>query len=271
MTEETKDKEAVVADKVVDEVVIVEPSPTEVSARTQGWVTKEEWEASGRPVDDWRPAKEFVDRGELFKSIHSTKRELKQTQQALDALQRHHQYVFEKAHAQALKDLKDERRLALRNEDLDRVEAIEDEIEARNQQFQKERPVPVPVVASGPPVEFTNWVSANSWYESDADLRDFADAAGLVYVNKHPEARNNPMVVLQHVEKEIRQKFPEKFGTVKKAAPNAVASVDRQAARAKGSDIQLDEMEMDIMRTFVRSGIMTEAEYKAELKKTRGA
>ena len=269
MTEEVKVEETKVEETKVEEEAVVEPSPTEVSARTQGWVTKEEWTESGRPVDDWRPAKEFVDRGELFKSIHSTKRELKQTQQALDALQRHHQYVFEKAHAQALKDLKDERRLALRNEDLDRVEAIEDEIEERQQRFQKERPVPV--VASGPPVEFTNWVSANSWYESDADLRDFADAAGLVYVNKHPEARNNPMAVLQHVEKEIRQKFPEKFGTVKKAAPNAVASVDRQAARAKGSDIQLDEMEMDIMRTFVRSGIMTEAEYKAELKKTRGA
>lgn len=265
MTEETK-----------VEVEVVEPpvvSPHEEAAAAQGWVPKDEWVASGRAEDDWRPAKEFVDRGELFKSIHSTKRELKQTQAALGALQKHHNFVFEKAYQSALKDLKLEKRAALREDDLERVEAIEDEIESLSEQHTRERVALAAEHAAaanvGTPPEFQSWVSANSWYESDHELRDFADAAGIVYVNRHPESRANPEAVLQHVAKEVRRKFPEKFGT-KKAAPNAVASVDRSSSRTKSADVELDDMERDIMRTLVNSGVMTEQEYKAELKKTKG-
>jgi hypothetical protein len=36
------------------------------------------------------------------------------------------------------------------------------------------------------------------------------------------------------------------------------------------NDIQLDEFETKIMRDLVQAGTMTEAEYKAELKKAKG-
>ena len=38
----------------------------EQRASAEGWVPKEEW--TGDPAQ-WRPAKEFLDRGELFKKI----------------------------------------------------------------------------------------------------------------------------------------------------------------------------------------------------------
>ena len=107
------------SEEQVEQVTI---SPTEQTAREQGWVSKEEWEADGKDVEAWRPAKEFVDRGELYKSIHTTKRELKQTQASLAALQKHHAYVFEKAQKQALEELKREKRLAIRNEDFEKLE-----------------------------------------------------------------------------------------------------------------------------------------------------
>ena len=68
----------------------------------------------------------------------------------------------------------------------------------------------------------------------------------------------------------MKKQFPEKFG-VKRAAPNPVSGGDRQARKGpKESDFELDDMERDIMNTLVKSGTMTEAEYRAELKKVRG-
>ena len=268
MTEPEKKKEAEEAHAVV-------PSEVEVSAREQGWVSEEEWVESGRSADEWRPAKEFVDRGELYKSIHQTKRELKQTQSALTALQKHHQFVFEKAHQKAIDDLKREKRVAIKNEDFERLEAVEEEIETAQETYneQKQAQAQLQVETQIPTVhpEFQAWQTRNSWYATDSDLQEFADAVGLVYAKKNPGT--SPHDVLKHVEKQVRTKFPEKFGAQKTAAPNPTASADRQKTRTstKSDDLQLDDMERDIMHTLVKTGVMTEAEYKAELRKVKGA
>ena len=264
MTEETiVDK---VEETVEEEVVeVVEPSPTETTAREQGWVSKEEWVASGRGEDEWRPAKEFVERGEIFKSLHSVKRELKQERAAREALQKHHQFVFEKAHAQALQDLKLQKRQAIRAEDFESLEVIEDEIDKLQETHVKERAQMQAQVSQPANIpEFDSWVERNGWYAQDQDLRDFADATGIVFANRNPNTP--PATVLKHVETEVRKKFPEKFG-VKRAAPNAVASVDRTGAKPRKESYELNETERTIMNDLVKMGVMTEAQYIADLKK----
>ena len=91
---------------------------------------------------------------------------------------------------------------------------------------------------------------------------------GLVYFNKNPQA--TPGQVLKYVEDKVKKQFPDKFGT-RKAAPNPVSGTDRSAKKGpKADDFELDDMERDIMKTLVKSGTMTEAEYRAELKKVKG-
>lgn len=279
MSDPTKPNEPVIPATETPPPAVVEASPVEESAREQGWVSREEWVESGRDESEWRPAKEFVERGELYRSIHQTKRELKQTQAALSALQRHHQFVFEKAHAKALQELKQAKREAIRNEDMEALAQIEDRIEQTQTDFQEQRAAQAKAAqaaaaaaqpASGPP-EFQMWQSRNPWYATDGELREFADATGMIYANKNPGV--DPITVLKHVEKTVRARFPEKFGTQKTAAPNPTASVDRQRTRgpSKADDQELDDMERQVMQTLVKSGVMTEAEYKAELKKVKGA
>lgn len=259
------------------EEVVVEPSPVEEQARSQGWVSKAEWKEAGKNEDEWRPAREFVERGELFKSIHSTKRELKHTQAALTSLQRHHQFVFEKAYNKAVGDLKKERRAALQAEDLDRADAIESEIEDLTQKHQQEKlqmtaeqaAIASAVNAETVDPKFQVWVNDNQWYDTDPDLREYANAIGIMYVNTHPEARTNPDAVLKHVVQKVKQRYPEKFG-VKKSAPNPVAASNKSAkAPTKKVDIELDETEQQIMQNLVRSGVMTEEQYITELKKVK--
>ena len=266
---EVKKEEEEIKEEVVE---TVEPTPTEQEAMSQGWVSKEEWVESGRDEGDWRPAKEFVERGEIFKTLHSVKRELKQEKAAREALQKHHQYVFEKAHLKAVDDLKRERRAAIRAEDFETAEAIAEEMDDLKEKHEQEKKVvqaetQKAVVQEGEHPEFQMWVEKNKWYLLDNDLRDFADATALVYMKRHSDA--TPAVLLNHVEKELRGKFPDKFG-VKKAAPNAVAGVNRVAKQGnKSVDVELDDFEQEIMASLVKSGEMTEAEYKAEIKKTR--
>jgi hypothetical protein len=255
-------------DVTPESAVVVTPDPTELTARDQGWVSKEEWVESGRDAAEWRPAKEFVDRGELYKSIHTTKRELKQTQAALTALQAHHRLVFEKAHQQAMRDLKTERRQALRSDDIDRVEQIETEIEKLQDTHIKEaqqlQQVQV-ATQNNAQVEFESFVQRNPWYISDKKLKDEADAAGFIYLNNGGSKEG----LLTHVERTMKEKFPDKFG-VKRAAPNAVAPVSKQSAsRKERADVDLDESQREVMNTFVRMGVMTKEQYMNDLKKIK--
>lgn len=262
MTEEVKNTETV---ETKTEVTI---SPVEQSARDQGWVNKEEWVADGKEEDAWRPAKEFIDRGELYKSIHQTKRELKQTQATLTALQRHHVYVFESAHQKALDDLKKERRVAAKEGDVDRVEEVEEKIEQVQKEHKAATAQVQTAIPAGPHPDYVAWVNRNSWYDQDEDLREFADATGLIYMQKNPDVPPNE--VLTHVTAKVKKQFPEKFGT-KKAAPNAVTRVDKTSAQGRKAEAEMDltETEQDIMKELVSSGVMTKEKYIAELKKVK--
>lgn len=253
------------AEKV--EQIQATPSPVEVEARDQGWVSKEEWIEAGRDESDWRPAKEFVERGELYKSIHQTKRELKQTQAALNALQNHHQMVYEKARQDALAELKMQKRQAIREGDLEALESVEDRIDELQAQHAKERQAfeQAQRQHQGPPPEYDAFLIRNPWYSSDKAMRDEADALGFVYLNNGGDKAG----LLTHVEKEIKKRYPEKFG-IKRAAPSAVAAPSKVGRPATSADIELDESEREAMKTFVRMGVMTEAQYREELKKAKG-
>lgn len=262
-------EQSTTADVSADVVEVTTTAPVDPvveRALEQGWVSKEDFVAQGRDESEWRPAKEFVERGELYKSIHTTKRELKQTQAALTALQKHHQYVFEKAHQQAVRDLKAEKRLAIRNEDFDRLEEIETEIENLNEQHVVEKQELQQVQAAqqaGPAPEFQVFLDRNPWYTQDKSLRDEADAVGYVHLNNG----GTKETLLAHVEKEMRRKFPEKFG-VKRAAPNAVVGVDRTGKKAlKETAPSLSEEQRKVIREFTESTGMSEADYVKELKR----
>ena len=244
----------------------VELSPTESTALEQGWKSKEDWVAEGGNPDEWRSAREFVDRGELLKQIHNQNRKFKQMEQSFGALKQHHGVVYEKAYKDAVADLRKERREAMVDGDLDRVEQIEEALEETRQEYQENQAkFKAETQADAPNPEFVEWVESNTWYEKNEDLREFADVLGIAYARKHPGIA--PAKVLAHVASEVKKKFPEEAG-VRKAAPNPVSRVDKSSGRkASGSDYQMTEQEQSMMKTFIRDGVMTKEQYIAELKK----
>ena len=269
---ETKQEGGVVTNEVTTpetEVETPELSPVEQKAIEQGWVPKDQWK--GDP-EEWRPAREFVERGELYKSIHELKRKDKQREVALTAIQRHHEHVFTKAYEQAMRDLKAEKRAAMREQDFDRLEEVESKIEVLQENHQQEVKQMQVVQAAAAPAnsntEFQAFLDRNTWYEADDTLRLEADIIGGHYMKKGGTADK----LFSHVEQEIKKRYPEKFGIapVKRGAPNAVAGVDRTNKKAPKGDLTMNdvpETQRGVIRQMAAASGVSEADYIKELKR----
>ena len=234
----------------------------EDEARNQGWKPKDEYE--GDPTK-WRPAKDFVERGELFGKIDNMGKELKETRKALKMLQEHHTKVKETEYVRAVDELKalQKRHLEEGNSDgyLETSELLTD-LKAE----QKAREV---VGAATPaPVDprFTEWVGANKWYEKDAEMREYADVVGNGYAQRNPGL--DPEDVLVYVSKQVKKQFSEKFVNPNRNKPSAVEGASTGAANK--SSFELTEDERRVMNTFVRSGEMSKEEYISQVKQMKG-
>lgn len=236
--------------------------PIEAEAREQGWKPKEEYE--GDPAK-WRPAKEFVERGELFGKIDHMGKELKETRKALKMLQDHHTKVRETEYNRALTELKalQKKHLEEGNSDgyLETTELLTD-LKAE----QKAREVVQQNVPNQPDPRFINWVSANKWYEKDAEMRKYADTLGAGYAASNPGI--DPEEVLQYVTKEVRTRFSTKFVNPNREKPSTVEGASTGAANK--SSFELTDDERKVMNTFVRAGVMSKEDYIAQVKQMRG-
>lgn len=235
----------------------------ESQAREQGWRPKEEYE--GDP-EKWRPAKEFVERGELFGKIDSMGRELKETKKALKMLQEHNAKIKETEYARAVSELKalQKKHLEEGNSDgyLETTELLTD-IKAE----QKAREVAAQSQTNQPDPRFVAWTNQNQWYGKDAEMRQYADVVGMGYAQQNPGL--DPEEVLSFVTAQVRARFPNRFQNPNRNKPTAVEGTNTSGTPKKES-FELSADEKKVMHTFVRAGVMTQDEYIAQVKQMKG-
>lgn len=264
MSEENTEVQ-VVEQNVVQEQTTQTEKPVdsyEADAREQGWRPKEEWD--GDP-DKWRPAKEFVERGELFGKIDSMGKELKETRKALKMLQEHHTQVKEAEYKRAVAELKALQKKHLETGDSDgylETSELLTDLKAE----QKAREVAAEMTTNQPHPDFVQWVNANKWYNADIEMHDYADAVGQRYASNNPGV--DPHEVLAYVSKQVRNRFKEKFQNPNREKPSTVEGSNDTRQPKKESFIMTDD-ERRVMHTFVRTGVMSEKDYIEELKKLR--
>lgn len=241
-------------------VEIPKVNSMEERAKAMGWRPQEEWE--GEP-EDWIDAKEYVGRKPLFDGMASLKRELKENQKALRALAAHHEKVREVEFKRALETLKAEKKAAFEAGDTDKIVEVDDQITDLKAQLKAEE-----LAAKQPSNQvhpnFIAWVERNSWYAQDPVLRQKADEIGIGHAMSHPEKSADD--VLEYVEREIKKTFrnPNK---------DRVSAVDTSSkgkqTQSQKDDFVLTEEEEGIMKTLVRSGVITKEQYIEDLKKVR--
>ena len=235
----------------------------QLEAMEQGWKPKEQFEGE---EDTFVDAPEFVRRGELFKKIEHQSKELKAVKQALDALKTHNSRVEQAAYDRALKSLQETRRAALVEGETEKAFQIEDQIEdVKKERERVAREASVPAVQELNP-EFVAWQDKNTWYTTDKRMRAVADTVGVELARQGL----SPSEVLKRVVEEVKDAFPHKFTNPAREKPSNVEPTSRGgSSQTRGTDASMSEDERSIMRKIVATGVMTEAEYRAQLKKAK--
>jgi len=265
--EEVKKEEVIVEKK--EETKVPEHSEMEHRALGMGWRPKEEWKGE---EDDFIDAKEFVRRKPLFDRIDSTGQRLKKVEEALNQLASHHQQVKEVEYQRALKELRLEKRSALKEGDTTTALELEDKMDELTEQRQQEVAEVKTQKSDGPSSDFVVWVKDNDWYLKDEEMHDFADGAANSYLHRE-KAKGHSLteeMVFRHVLEKVKKAYPEKFENPNRQKASAVSSGDRSGKPAK-STYTLSEEEEAVAKNFEKQGIMTRDEYIKERKSIQGA
>lgn len=223
-----------------------EYSPVELKAMEQGWKPQDQWE--GNP-DDWRPAKEFVDRGELFKKIDDLKRDNKALRQGQEELMKHYNQVHQAAYAEALAALKAKKKEAYEQGDIDAVVEIDEKIDETKEAQRAAKEAAVERASEPDPV-FSDWVSRNAWYTSDSVMKGAADEVARQAFAKYGADKER---ILEAVDEAIRKAFPNKFENPKRSAPSAVeGSTNKKSNQRDSLEVEMTDAERQIMNKILR-------------------
>lgn len=189
----------------------------EERAKAQGWRDKDEF--TGNP-DDWRPAEEFLERGEkilpilqerfgkLEKDFADKADQLDKVTGKLSKFADFHKGTYKRAYENAKRDI--ERRMAQAEQDQDFAgfkQATDDlaQVEQDIQQIDTE-----PEAAEDQPVpEFFDFKKANSWYDSDMPMTVYANYIAEQLVGA--DGINSNSEYYARIEQEVKRQFPHKF------------------------------------------------------------
>lgn len=243
-----------------------ELSPIEEQARAMGWLPKDEFEAAEKDPATWVPAEIFVAREPLFKKIDeqhkytkTLKRELDTLRMTVEEQKAHTERVRATEFKRALEELKASRRQALAEDDHLKAEDIQEEIEAMKE-AQKTTVPPTQTVE--PPPAFVQWSQENEWYKLDTEMREFADATGII---EHQKGKS-PEEVLKAVTEKVRKHFPEKFRNPMKDKAPGVETPTPGPGTKKGSTFKPTPEQRAIAKRFAETGVMTEEQYYKDLQ-----
>jgi hypothetical protein len=211
----------------------------ETRARSMGWMPEEEFKAKGFK-GQWRPAEEFVQRAEenpnilrerydsLERKYADLERVNKETgtrvTEMSDLLRDSIANARKRenaAYERGLKDLKARADAAAIDGDSDTYR----ETRAQIDEMEAARPEPVPEPEkTDPAVEgkaiADAWISRNSWYNTDDELRDIVTGMDVRLAKTMPDLESR----LNHIEAEVKRRYPAKFRNKKRDEPGTVSN-----------------------------------------------
>jgi hypothetical protein len=192
-----------------------------LKAQEMGWVPQEEWK--GDP-EKWRPAADFVDRGENILPIlkdrvnkleADLKIALKSNQKEIDRIKAESYAKAKAEYDEKINHLNELEANAIKNSDGDAYLQIKKV---------KETVKPPEVEVSGESEEFKNWKDKNPWYQEDKELAEYADFLSHKIVMEKNGHVPDITEALAEMEKRTKAKFPEKFKNARRDDPGAVES-----------------------------------------------
>jgi len=260
-------------------------------ALAKGWKPLEDY--SG-PDGEWVDAKEFVGRQPLYDKIHGLQQDIRkqgqQFQKEMAEISTHFSKMQKVEFDKAVKQLKAQKALAAEDRDIVAVEAINDEIKEKEQEYETlKKEVSKPSNQVAIQQEFNDWVEENPWFSSDKDLKREAVSIGTGYAINNPNLTQTD--VLTYTTDRIKKIYPEKFGNKKKESTvsrdnqvesgGITASSGLVGKKNKGlTKADLDDQELSVMKTLIKrdalktkataNKISQEEQYLRDLSEAKG-
>jgi hypothetical protein len=239
----TKETETVVVDQ---EEAAPEASQDELTAREGGWLPREEWVEAGNDASKWKTPELFNEFGSLEKRIGQMDRAIgrykedrKKTDEAIKKLAEHTVKQVQMQRELVLKDLKLKRREALRENDHETAEAIEDEMDKVKDQAREDAVAATDEVTTTKTetkqvsVEVDEWLadSGNAWYKTQPELKQEADSYFDYLMSKGIPIAD----ALKKVTANVKKEHPQHFKTQKQKAKTTEGGDEHRSGDSKVS------------------------------------
>lgn len=269
-------------DKIVAQQTETEDSPEptvdasiEREARQNGWVPKDQFHGDER---DWTDAATFVQKSRqlnpiLKKSNESLKRELDSAKTELKELKlttqefaREFAKMKDNAYKRAIAELKGQRREAIKDEDLDLADEIEEKIDALKEE-QVKATTPKEEKAQESKVdetvlrEFREWERENRWYNESTEPEMFDAAEGIALRLSRTNKELVGRAFMDRVTEEVKKRFPDKFENPRREKSLHEGSKSRGASEGSKNYGALPPEAKKACDRYVKQGLMTREQY----------
>ena len=236
-----------------------EYSEVETEAMAMGW--SPDGAKEGRKSIS---AEEFIDRKPLYDKVHKTDRNMKRLEEQNKAITAHLENMRKHQVEDKVETLKSKKRAVLEEQDegwTEQVMKIDEDIIKAGQ----EEEIVVPDVATND--AYDTWLDQNQWYDSNTDMKAYADRLGAGIFSQNPNA--DLKTIYEEVAEEVRIRFPDQFVTNRQKTSPVEGSRPRSTAKAAKYTVKdLDQDAKEIMTNLVKTGVMTKEEYITDLEKT---
>jgi hypothetical protein len=229
-------------------------------ASAMGWAPEDQWR--GDP-SRWVDAQTFLDRGKnripiLNERIKHQAEQLNEMQATLAQFAEHYGTVQKNAYERAIRDLKAMQQEAVADGDTAKFSQVDQQIEHLRQ-----NPPSAPNIRPPDPSQdpvFQEWLSDNPWYSTDKELGTYAESVGNFIRQRNPSLVGGDF--LSEVSKEVRERFPDKFGGKARPVPTvegARASTPKPKTGKSYSDLPAEAKQA--CDRFVKQKLLTREQY----------
>ena len=254
-----------VAEKVEKQEVQNESQQeAESKAKVESKAIEMGWNPDKEGVDPgkWIGAEEYIARAPLFEKNRKLSRKVKELESSVNALKGHYSKIESIAYEKALQALKEQKIKAMDDFDHKKVAELDEEIV----DLKSRTKAPEPKNKNEPLPEFLEWKETNPWYDSDEELKEYADFVGVRLAAKDDGIE--PEDLYKQVEKKVRERYPDKFRNKNKTQQSPVEGVTKsQSKPGRPTWSSLPEQFQRAGDKFVRNGIMTRDQYIDDLVK----
>lgn len=257
------------SEDIIQDVEVHTESPIEQEARQFNWVPLEEYK--GDP-SEWKDAETFMKRGReingfLRKDLEKIKAELdkrnaelSEIKSATEEFKKFHAETEERAYKRALDELKAQRKEALQEQDFERLDEIEEQLDALKENKPTKQEKKVETTSQEPDPVFVEWMNENDWIK-DPELDELA--TGIAAALRSKGESSTGRIFLDKVKERVKKYAPEKFENTNRSKPSMVdsSSSTRQVDGKKKTYNDLPEDAKKACDKYVKAGLLTKDQY----------